>query len=112
MIALQQHGPDSLVEGVMRQDFVSLGANEMLDIGLARIQEAECCMTAPVIDRDSLVGLLTAENVNEFLLIVSALGEQSHSHGIVPWRLGTHEPLTAPDRNGACRSPCSDHAPF
>ena len=80
MIALQQHGPDSLVEGVMRRDFVSLGANEMLDIGLARIQEAECCMTAPVIDRDSLVGLLTAENVNEFLLIVSALG--GHRAGV------------------------------
>ena len=80
MIALQKHGPDSLVEGVMRRDFVALEANEMLDTGLARIQEAECCTTAPVIDRDALVGLLTAENVNEFLLIVSALG--GHRAGV------------------------------
>ncbi len=75
MLALQQRGPDSLVEGVMRRDFVSLAANEMLDTGLARIHAAECCTTAPVIDRDALVGLLTAENVNEFVLIASALGE-------------------------------------
>ncbi len=75
MIALQQHGPDSLVERVMRRDFVSLGANEMLDVALARIHTAECCTTAPVIQCDAIVGLLTAENVSEFMLIVSALGE-------------------------------------
>ena len=31
-------------------------------------------MTAPVIHHDALVGLLTADNVSEFLLIVLALG--------------------------------------
>lgn len=80
MIALQRQGPDSLVEGVMRRDFVSLAANEMLDTGLARVHAAECCTTAPVIDRHILVGLLTAENVNEFVLIASALGE--HRAGV------------------------------
>lgn len=75
MIALQQRGPDSLVEDVMRRDFLSLEANEMLDAGFARIQAAECCVTAPVLLHGELVGLLTADNVNEFLLIVSALGE-------------------------------------
>ena len=75
MIALQQHGPDALVERFMRRDFVSLDANEMLDIALSRIHTAECCTTAPVIQRDALVGLLTADNVSEFLLIVSALSE-------------------------------------
>ena len=76
MVALQQRGPDALVGDVMRQDFLSLEANEMLDTALARIHAAECCLTAPVIHRDALVGLLTAENVSEFLLIVSALGER------------------------------------
>lgn len=75
MIALQQRGPDWLVEDVMNRDFLSLESNEMLDVGYTRIQAAECCMTAPVLLRGELVGLLTAENVNEFLLIVSALGE-------------------------------------
>lgn len=77
MVALQQRGPDALVGDVMRRDFLSLDANEMLDTALARMHAAECCLTAPVTHRDALVGLLTAENVSEFLLIVSALGEQS-----------------------------------
>lgn len=76
MTALQQRGPDTLVQEVMRRDFLSLEANEMLDAALSRLHTAECCMTAPVIHRDALVGLLTAENINEFLMISSALGEQ------------------------------------
>ena len=76
MVALQQRGPDALVGDVMRRDFLSLDVNDMLDAALARIHAAECCITAPVIQRDALVGLLTAENVSELLLIVSALGER------------------------------------
>ncbi len=75
MIALHERGPDSLVEGIMRRDFVSVESDEMLDTGLARVQAAECCTTAPVFLKNTLVGLLTAENVNELVLIVSALGE-------------------------------------
>ncbi len=81
MIALQKHGPDLLVERVMRRDFVSLDSHEMLDVALARIHTAECCMTAPVIQRGALVGLLTADNVGEFLLIASALN--AHQSRIV-----------------------------
>jgi Zn-dependent protease/CBS domain-containing protein len=76
MIALHERGQDSLVDGVMRRDFVSVESNEMLDTGLARLQAAECCTSAPVFLRNALVGLLTAENVNEFVLISSAIGEQ------------------------------------
>jgi predicted transcriptional regulator len=75
MLALQQRGPDALVEDVMRRDFVSLAANEMLDTELARIHAAECRTTASVMDREVLVGLLTAENVNEFVLIALVLSE-------------------------------------
>ncbi len=81
MIALQKHGPDLLVERVMRRDFVSLDSHEMLDVALARIHTAECCLTAPVIQRGALVGLLTADNVGEFLLIASALN--AHQSRIV-----------------------------
>ena len=42
--------------------------------GFARLERMP--ETAPVIQADTLVGLLTAENVSEFLLIVSALGER------------------------------------
>ncbi len=73
MVALQRRGPEAIVGDVMRRDFLSVDANDMLDAALTRIQAAECCQTAPVIQRDTLVGLLTAENVREFLLIASAL---------------------------------------
>lgn len=76
MLALQQKGPEALVEAVMRRDFLTLDTSEMLDTALARMQVAECCTTAPVTHRGALVGLLTAENIGEFLLIAAALGER------------------------------------
>jgi Zn-dependent protease/predicted transcriptional regulator len=76
MTALQKQGQDALVGDVMRRDFISVDANDMLDAALGRVQTSECCLIAPVIHHDELVGLLTAENVREFLLIASALGER------------------------------------
>ena len=76
MVALQQRGTDAIVGDVMRRDFLSVDANDMLDAALVRVQTSECCTTTPVMQRDKLVGLLTAENVREFLLIASALGER------------------------------------
>ena len=83
MIALQQRGQDTAVKDVMRRDFLSLDAKEMLDIAFTRMGAEECCTTAPVIYRNTLVGLLTAENVSEFLLIVSALGERRATNATV-----------------------------
>ena len=82
MVALQKRGPDTLVEDVMRRDFLTLDVNEMLDSALARIHAADSCLTAPVIQRNILVGLLTSENVSEFLLIVSATGERRNRNSI------------------------------
>jgi len=75
MVALQQRGTDAIVGDVMRRDCLSVDAVDMLDAALVRVQTSECCTTAPVMQRDKQVGLLTAENVNEFLLIAAALGE-------------------------------------
>ena len=76
MVALQQRGPETLVQDVMSRDFLSLEPNEMLDSALSRLHTAECCTTAPVIQRDALVGLLTTDNIGEFLLISAALGDR------------------------------------
>jgi predicted transcriptional regulator len=76
MVALQLRGPDAIVGDVMRRDFLSVDANEMLDAAFGRIQTSECCTTTPVMHHNELVGLLTAENVREFLLIASALGDR------------------------------------
>lgn len=74
--ALHERGLDALAENVMRRDFLLLDANEMLETALAKMHAAECCTTAPVMQRDTMIGLLTAENVSELLLTVSALGER------------------------------------
>ncbi|XZE19761.1 site-2 protease family protein [Pirellulaceae bacterium SH449] len=76
MLALQRQGQDALVSDVMRRDFLSVDANDMLDKALMQVQASECCSTAPVMQHNAMVGLLTAENVREFLLIAAALGEQ------------------------------------
>ena len=76
MVALHQRGPDALVRDVMSSDFISVDQDDMLDAALGRIQSAECCKITPVFHQGALVGLLTAENINEFLLIASALGDR------------------------------------
>jgi Zn-dependent protease/predicted transcriptional regulator len=76
MVALQKQGQEALVGDVMRRDFLSVDANDMLDTALTRVQASECCLTAPVMQHNVMVGLLTAENVREFLLIAAALGER------------------------------------
>ena len=75
MGALQQRGTGAIVGDVMRRDCLSVDANDMLDAALVQVQTSEYCTTSPVMQRDKLVGLLTAENVREFLLIAAALGE-------------------------------------
>ena len=63
----------------MRRNFLTPEANEMLDAALARIHAAESCPTAPVVHRGALVGLLTEDNVGEFFLVLSALGDRRAS---------------------------------
>ncbi len=71
--ALAQRGSDWHVRDIMRREFEVVEAAEMLDTALARLQSCNC-HTLPVTSRGALVGLLTMENVGEFLLIQAALG--------------------------------------
>ena len=71
--ALAQRASDWRVRDVMRHEFEVVDAADMLDTALARLQSCNC-HTLPVTSRGALVGLLTMENVGEFLLIQSALG--------------------------------------
>jgi Zn-dependent protease/predicted transcriptional regulator len=71
--ALAQRGSDWSVREVMRREFEVVDAGDMLDTALARLQ-ACACHTLPVTSRGALVGLLTMDNVGEFLVIQSALG--------------------------------------
>jgi Zn-dependent protease/CBS domain-containing protein len=69
---LSQYGPDTPVEQVMRREFVTIDPYEMLEIAFARLENCSC-RTIPVIKNGELVGLLTPDNVSEFLMIQSAL---------------------------------------
>jgi Zn-dependent protease/CBS domain-containing protein len=83
LAALHHRGPETLVRDVMRHDNLPLDAKDMLDGALARIRAAAGCTTSPVVRGGALIGLLTATNVSEFLLIVSALDERRAGNAAV-----------------------------
>jgi Zn-dependent protease/CBS domain-containing protein len=57
---------------IMRRDFQVVDANEMLEPAFARLQSCDC-HTMPVTYNGRLVGLLTADNVGEFLMIQAVM---------------------------------------
>lgn len=60
-------GPESYVAGAMSRDFLRVSPDEDLAETLPKLAQAGSC--ALVMDGDRLVGLLTSENVSEFLLL-------------------------------------------
>lgn len=79
IVALNQRGPDTPVREVMQTDFETVDAAEMLESGFQRLQACEC-HTLPVLQGGLLVGLITMENVGEFVAIKSALTAAKTSH--------------------------------
>lgn len=72
MTALAQHGTDATVANVMQREFEAFDSYDMLEMALARLQACQC-QTAPVMHAGNLVGLLTQDNVGEFLMIQGAM---------------------------------------
>ena len=70
--ALAQGGLNLSVGEVMQQNVPIVDSSEMLKDGLAKLQECEC-HTLPVTRRGQLVGLVTTDNMAEFMLVQSAL---------------------------------------
>ena len=68
--ALPQRGRASLVTDSMR-DCPVADASEMLETVLARLQGRDC-HTIPVLEHGELIGLVTMDNVGEFLMIHAA----------------------------------------
>jgi CBS domain-containing protein len=68
--ALSQHGRAARVADSMRECPVAQ-ASEMLEAVLGRLQGGDC-HTIPVLERGELVGLVTLDNVGEFLMIHAA----------------------------------------
>jgi CBS domain-containing protein len=70
--ALAHRGSETPVSEVMRREFQVVDATEMLDGALARLQSCSC-HTLPVTHGPGrLVGLVTMDNIGEFMLIQAA----------------------------------------
>jgi Zn-dependent protease len=83
MRALTQHGQSAPVMDFIRRDLPEVDSFEMIEMVLTRLQESGS-KTLPVTHSGQLVGMITAENITEYLMIRSALKAASH----VPQPLG------------------------
>ena len=72
LAAVAEGKHDLPVSDVMRRDCRVVDAAEMLDSTFQRMREAECA-TLPVLREGKLVGIVTLENVGEWMMIQSAL---------------------------------------
>jgi predicted transcriptional regulator len=70
--ALARDRKDLTVGEVMQQDFQSVDSSEMLETGFVRLQNCQC-RTLPVTRNGRLVGLVTTDNLGEFMMIQAAL---------------------------------------
>lgn len=70
--ALARDGVSAGVGAVMRRDIRQVDANDMLETAFTSLQSCDC-HTLPVHRNGRLVGLLTADNVGEFLMIQAAV---------------------------------------
>jgi stage IV sporulation protein FB len=67
MKSLAAEGPEAYVAGVMDREFLSLEPGSDLAEVLPLMAQAGRC--ALVMDQDKLLGLLTTDNLSEFLLL-------------------------------------------
>jgi len=74
LTGLAQRGREAKVGEVMQQQFKTAEPSETAESAFARLQECEC-HTLPVLRHGQLVGMLTMENLGEFLMIQAALQE-------------------------------------
>jgi Zn-dependent protease len=81
--ALSQQGQSTPVAEVIRRNIPSVDSHEMVETALMRLQESGA-KTLPVMHGGRFVGLVTSENITEFLMIRSALRTASR----VPQPLG------------------------
>lgn len=72
--ALAKGGVDVRIETVMSKDIVFVNPDEPLAEAMERISRSHCA-SAPVVKDSRLVGLLTVDNVMEFMMFRSALGQ-------------------------------------
>lgn len=73
---LAEHGREFPVEKIMKHEFEVADPSDMLENVLARLQSC-ACHSMPVTRNGQLVGIMSQDNVGEFLMIQSALRGQT-----------------------------------
>ena len=76
--ALSQKGQNTPVAEVIRRNVPSVDSHDMVEMALVRLQESGA-KTLPVMHAGRFVGLVTSENITEFLMIRSALKTASRA---------------------------------
>jgi CBS domain-containing protein len=72
LAALTKTGPDTVVGDVMQAEVQVADSHEMLEAVFARLKQGGCS-SMPVTHNGQLVGVLTMDNIGEFLRIQTAL---------------------------------------
>jgi len=74
--ALSRQDRSTPIVTIMRRDFQVVDANEMLEPAFARMQACGC-HSMPVTYNGRLVGLLTADNIGEFIMVQAVIRQAS-----------------------------------
>ena len=72
LAALSQKGQGSPVSEVMQREFTTVDSFDMLETAFRQLKDCRC-HTLPVTHKGTLVGLLTMDNVGEFIRIQAAV---------------------------------------
>ena len=72
MRVLAQQGDSALVSSAMRRDFQVAEPSEAVEAALARLESSDC-HALPVVRGRQLMGVLTLDNVGEYMMIQAAL---------------------------------------
>jgi CBS domain-containing protein len=72
LAGLQSGGPEQPVTAVMLREFETAEPGEMLETVLARLALARCKIM-PVLENGKMIGLISMENLGEYLMIQNAL---------------------------------------
>jgi len=75
MKALAREGMGASVAEVMRTDFETADPGDMLEPTFRKLQACSC-RSLPVVRRGRLLGILTTDNVGEFLMVQAAVRER------------------------------------
>jgi Zn-dependent protease/predicted transcriptional regulator len=78
LAALAQRGKETPVGNVMDRDFHKVDSHEMLEVAFQNMQACQC-HTMPVMHAGQMVGLLTMDNVGEFIAFQAALAPRKAS---------------------------------